>query len=343
MSINKKNPRWTQRPPRSTWGDWGADDQLGRLNLLTPERVKAAVAEVREGKVFCLSLPLDRPGGNVLNPRRQAPQLMPTGPAERPRYNQLLCEEHAAHTDVVCDDQVKIALQYSTQWDALAHVGALFDTDGDGVPEPVYYNGFRAHVDIRGPHEGAMQGATRLGIENMAEQGIQGRGVLIDLHSMYGNERKLVGYEELMAVIERDTIEIERGDIVCLHTGFSKLIMEMDGKPDADILANSCAVLDARDERLQQWLVDSNIAALAADNYAVEALPARPSTDKNHPSMPLHHLCLFELGLPLGELWWLSDLAAWLRSASRTRFLLTAPPLRLPGAVGSPVTPIATV
>ncbi|MFN9388399.1 MAG: cyclase family protein, partial [Betaproteobacteria bacterium] len=53
--------------------------------------------------------------------------------------------------------------------------------------------------------------------------------------------------------------------------------------------------------------------------------------------------CLFRLGVPLGELWWLKDLATWLRAHRRTRFLLTAPPLRLPGAVGSPVTPVATV
>ena len=39
----------------------------------------------------------------------------------------------------------------------------------------------------------------------------------------------------------------------------------------------------------------------------------------------------------------LCDLAAWLRAHERTRFLLTAQPLRMPGAVGSPVTPIATV
>ena len=59
--------------------------------------------------------------------------------------------------------------------------------------------------------------------------------------------------------------------------------------------------------------------------------------------LPLHHHCLFKLGLPLAELWYLRDLAEWLHAHQRHRFLLTAPPLRLPGAVGSPVTPIATV
>ena len=57
----------------------------------------------------------------------------------------------------------------------------------------------------------------------------------------------------------------------------------------------------------------------------------------------MHHHCLFKLGVPLAELWYLKTLADWLHGQGRNRFLLTAPPLRMPGAVGSPVTPIATV
>ena len=60
------NQRWTRRPPGSTWGDWGPDDERGRLNLLTPEKVLQGVAEVKIGKTFCLSLPLDYPGGAIL-------------------------------------------------------------------------------------------------------------------------------------------------------------------------------------------------------------------------------------------------------------------------------------
>ena len=70
--------RWTQRPENSTWGDYGPDDQLGRMNELTPAKVKQGIAEVKEGKTFCLSMPLDYPGGNVLNPRRHPPQLRPS-------------------------------------------------------------------------------------------------------------------------------------------------------------------------------------------------------------------------------------------------------------------------
>ncbi len=341
------NPRWVQRPEGSTWGDFGPDDELGRLNLVTSDKVRQGLAEVRDALTFCLSLPLDRPGGKALNPRRGPPVRSPTGPADKPRWNQCLCHDEAGLLDVVCDDKVEIALQYSTQWDALVHVGAMFDADGDGVPEPVYYNGFRAGTDVLGPRDAALRGLTfgarRLGIEKPAAHGVQGRGVLLDLRAHFGDARHMVGYDDIAHVIQADGVAVETGDILCLHTGFADLVMGMDGAPDAEVLANACCVLDGRDDRLLQWITDNGIAAIAADNYAVEGLPARPALKPEHAVMPLHHHCLFKLGLPLGELWWLTDLAAYLRTNGRSRFLLTAPPLRLPGAAGSPVTPIATV
>ena len=81
--------RWQRRPEGSNWGEFGPDDQRGRLNLLTPEKVRQGLAEAREGIAFCLSLPLDIPGSNKLNPRRYPPQLM-AGRARRPAQLQLL-------------------------------------------------------------------------------------------------------------------------------------------------------------------------------------------------------------------------------------------------------------
>jgi len=340
--------RWKQRPPGSTWGDFGPDDQLGRLNLLTPEKVRQAVAEVRAGLSFCLSLPLDYPGESKLNPRRKPPQLAPTTLKGEPFMNFPLERLDERNTDVVCDDQVLLSLQYSTQWDSFAHVGSWFDADGDGVPEKVYYNGFRAHEHIKGPADAKGEGctgescATALGIENFAVKAIQGRGVLVDLYAHFGEERRLVGYADLMRVMDADGVTVETGDMLLLRTGFAELIVSMNRHPDMDRLNNACAVLDGRDERLLQWITDSGVAAICADNYAVEAFPAR-ERDGRRPALPLHEHCLFKLGVPLGELWWLKDLAEWLRAHGRNRFLLTAPPLRLPGAVGSPVTPVATV
>jgi hypothetical protein len=85
-----QSSRWKQRPPGSNWGDFGPDDQYGRMNLLTPEKVKQGIAEVREGLAFNLSLPLDFPGGNVLNPRRLPPVLRPTVRNGKPNLNYQL-------------------------------------------------------------------------------------------------------------------------------------------------------------------------------------------------------------------------------------------------------------
>lgn len=348
------SPRWTQRPPGSNWGDFGADDQAGRMNLLTAEKVLQGMAEVREGRTFCLSLPLDFPGGNVLNEKRHPPVLRPTLRNGLPNMNFRLATENPDQTDVVCDDLAILHLQYSTQWDSLAHIGQMFDADGDGLPEPVFYNGYRAHVDVVGPASGADAGAPRgpysgststahaLGIENMAERCVQGRAVMIDLHHHLGERREMVGYDTLMRVLDADRVEVTRGDMVCLHTGFAQLLLGMQKKLDAAVINDRCAVLDGRDPKLLQWITDSGLAALIADNYAVESLPPRHAAGCCA-ALPLHEHCLFKLGVHLGELWLLTPLAQYLRQHGRSRFLLTAPPLRLPGAVGSPTTPIATV
>jgi kynurenine formamidase len=152
----------------------------------------------------------------------------------------------------------------------------------------------------------------------------------------------LVDYEALMRVLQTDAVQLEEGDLLLLHTGFAEVVLGMQQKPDMDVLNNACAVLDGRDPRLLAWITSSGVAAICADNYAVEAYPARDVAGPRA-ALPLHEHCLFKLGIPLGELWWLTDLARWLRAQRRSRFLLTAPPLRLPGAVGSPVTPVATV
>jgi hypothetical protein len=345
--------RWKRRPEGSTWGDWGPDDQLGRLNLITSERRKHALAEAREGRVFCLSLPLDVPGGNILNPRRHPPVLRPTYRDGKAYMNFPLRRLDPHFTDVLCDDSALLHLQYSTQWDSLAHVGSHFDADGDGEAERVYYNGFRADEDVLGPtlyrgdkDETAREGwtgAKRLGIENMAATCVQGRGVLVDLLAHFGPGRTLVGYDELRRVLDADKIEIEEGDIVCFRTGFSDALLEMAPSPDAAKLQQTGAVLDGRDRRLLEWITSSGVAVLVADNYAVEGFPARPCNSDTCAALPLHEHCLFKLGVHLGELFLLSPLAEYLWAQERHAFLFTGPPLRLPGAVGSPATPIATV
>ena len=341
--------RWKHRPEGSNWGEFGADDQIGRLNLITPaHRIKAA-AEVREGLAFCLSLPLDCPRVQ-LNPRRFPPELMFSMRGEDPAVNYPYDKVFPGMKEVVNDDRATLSLQFSTQWDALCHMGYLFDADGTGE-EAVYYNGFRAHEHVCGPFDylhgrepkAGPYGAKALGIEKLAETGMQTRGVIIDLYAHVGLEAVPVGYERLMRILEADKVEVEPGDALCFRTGFDRALLANYADPAAQFDPHRCSGLDGFDDRLLQWVDDCGAAALVSDNEAVEMTPDFARENAHGVRVPLHNLCLFKLGIPLGELFLLSDLADWLRAQGRSRFLFTAPPLRLPGAVGSPVTGVGTV
>jgi kynurenine formamidase len=336
------------------------------MNYVTPAKVLQGVAEVREGITFCLSLPLDVPGGQTLNPRRMPPQRYSVLRDGKSQGQQGFCwsyqSEDADLTDVVNDDVLLMSPQYSTQWDSFAHVGSHFDADGDGIAEAVFYNGYRAGKDIRpgvedpnpmapwarypGPQ------ANALGIEHLAVHGAQGRGVMVDIEHHLGRQRQAVGYDALMRILDADGVVVEQGDMVCIHTGFADTLLAMNLQPDVAHLRATGSGLDGHDTKLLNWITDSRLACLLADNPAVELVVPKlatvPAKDGHlarlrQPRLPLHEHCLFKNGIHLGELWYLTELAHWLRQHQRSRFLLTAPPLRLPGAVGSPATPIATV
>jgi len=317
----------TNRPPGSNWGDYGATDRRGRLNELTPERVISAAAEIRTGQRFCLSLPLDLPGGNVLHPTRFPPEQRFVE-----RMDGVLAKDfpfshqREGATGVVNDDIVTLHTQYSTQWDAFAHVGSQFDADGDGKAEVVYYNGMYPGPDVA----------------EMAEACIVGRGVMIDLHRRFGNEKTYVDRAMLLDVMRDQKIAVEPGDIVALHTGFGQLVLDMNGKPTKEVLHSSCAGLDGSDPALLDWITQSGVVAIVSDNFAVEAYPSK-LREPGTPFLPLHEHCLFKLGIHLGEIWYLTELTNWLRAQGRYRFFLAAPPLRLRGHVGSPANPIAIV
>ena len=257
-----------RRPDGSTWGDWGDDDELGRINLLTPEKVLQGVREVEAGISFCLSLPLDFPGGTALNQRRPPPRLAPTEDMDgNPGtfYNVHMSEMpdfgDPKYVDVWADDVVTLSLQYSTQWDSLAHVGAEFDADGDGIEEAVYYNGYRAGVDLVGPTPDAAGDGTghtafakHLGLEHMAFHGVQGRGVLVDLEHHLGRDFRGVRLETLEEIMAADGVVVEPGDMLLLHTGFATRILEWNREPDPVEIFRTCSWLDARDESLLDWI-----------------------------------------------------------------------------------------
>ena len=183
---------------------------------------------------------------------------------------------------------------------------------------------------------------------------VPGHHLLIDdgkiklrvVHVTAGEARTQVKLDMLLKIMETDRVSVGEGDILCLHTGLGQLIVDSPAQgPDRSIRL-ACAVLDGADQPLLNWISETGIAAIAADNLAVESsstLGVRKNIGPQGAILPLHEHCLFKIGVHLGELWYLTELANWLHANQRNRFLLTAPPLRLPGAVGSPVTPVATV
>ncbi len=333
--------RWINRPEGSNWGDFGEDDQIGRMNLLTPEKRLEGLAEVRDGRSFTLSLPLDYPGWSGVVMGREPPELLTRQVSGRDVYNYPFGELMPGSRDLVCDDAVTLSTQYSTQWDSLAHWGRMFDADGDGVEEAVYYNGYRADEHLVG---GKKPYAHRLGIENLAMAGVQGRAVLIDLEAGRDETGPSVGYDAFMRAIAAQKADVRAGDFLLLWGGYDELLLSMNKNPDSERLAEAGVALDGSDNRLLQWIVDSGVVAICSDHPAVEQVAFEHGRcDHGASFLPLHELCLFKLGIHLGEMWYLAELARYMRAAGRSAFLLTAPPLRLPGSVGSPVTPVALV
>jgi kynurenine formamidase len=339
--------RWKNRPEGSNWGEFGEDDQIGRLNLLTPARRVAAAKEIKEGVNFILSLPLDIPGGKGLMDNRRRPQLFCDNVYNTPVADilQKMLGDKAPPgcMDLSCDDGVTMFTQYSTQWDAFCHFGSIYDANGDGEAERVYYNGWGGEHMIE-PQQGGPY-AKKLGIENMARTGVQGRGVLVDLVREYGMERKILSFADLKRAMEKQNVVVETGDILCLRTGYTEVLKEMGDNLDRATMDKTGTVLNGADPDLQKFVTDSGLVAICADNLGVEEDHGfiQGKLDKGYTLFPLHYLCLFKLGIHLGELWYMRELADWLHAHKRNRFFLTAPPLNLPGSSGSPATPVATV
>ena len=154
--------------------------------------------------------------------KRNPPRIAATQRSGAQNFCYPMATDDARLTDVVCDDVVLLTLQYSTQWDSFAHIGSRFDADGDGKAEIVFYNGFRAGEHVKPAPEGSAtepwakyegSRAEALGIQNPAEHGAQGRGVMVDLHAHFGRERRAVDYDALMRVLDADRVTVERREL----------------------------------------------------------------------------------------------------------------------------------
>jgi kynurenine formamidase len=176
-------------------------------------------------------------------------------------------------------------------------------------------------------------GAYHCGIDKVDGKGITSRGVLLDIVRLRGvatfcDLGDPITPAELDAAARQQGVTVERGDIVLVRTGWWARFLETGngGEPGAG-LDWTCA----------SWLHDHEVAAVAADNLMVE----NPIPGVDGVFLPMHMLCLRDMGLMLGEYWDLTALAADCAADGIYEFQLVAPPLRVTGGVGSPVNPIA--
>ena len=302
----------------SNWGRWGEDDKLGALNLVGPEEVLRAVATVESGRTISCTLPLDQSGpqrGLLRNNPRNV--MVATGTDHvSGAQDELPAGLGPAYGFGRSDDMLIVPNQAGTAWDALSHV----------FWEGHMWNGRSAALV-------SSHGAAVNGIEGYAGKMIM-RGVLLDIARSKQVETLEPGYaisiEDLEAAAEFGGVEVMKGDAVLVRTGHLGARRgewgDFAGGPTPGLSVHTAP-----------WLHAKNIAAVATDTWALEVRPSELGVFQ-----PLHIIALVHIGLALGEMFDLDQLASSCAELNRYQFLLAAPTLPITGASGSP-TPVIAV
>ncbi len=301
----------------SNWGRWGEDDEVGTPNTITPDKIVRAARLARTGRVFSLALPLDSSG----------PQFGTAG-----RFNPIRTML-ASGTDVqsdaekppdmpaefgYADDIVTMPLQCATHWDGLGHV----------FHEKRMYNNRPASLVTS-------RGAERNGVHHLSGR-VASRGILLDLPRLRGVPALAPGdaveSDELEKAAAAAGVQVEPGDILLVRTGFmSTYLAKKDWRGYTD---DDCPGLSYR---TAEWLRERDVAAVATDTFRVEVKPFGLEGVRS----PLHILALVHMGLLLGELFYLEELAEACAVTSTWEFFFVAPPLPFTRAVGTPTNPYA--
>ncbi len=296
------------------WGKWGAEDQIGTLNYVTPEDIVRAASLIRTGKAFALGIPLDNHGpqsglfGGRWNPIHT---MLATGTdaiAGRQDWNKLR----------YADDAINMPVQAATHWDSLGHI----------FYEDKAYNGHDAKlVDSRGLHV--------LGIEHSKNKMI-GRGVLLDIPRFKNVEHLDDGYgipnDELDKCARAQNVEIRRGDFIIVRTGQMERCMK-------EKKWGGYAGGDAPGVKFENcyWCHDKQIAGICTDTWGVEVRP----NETKEVNQPWHWVVIPSMGLTMGEMFYLTELADDCEADGVYEFFFCGPPLVITGGTGSPINPQA--
>jgi len=296
------------------WGKWGPDDEIGTLNYVSPDDIKAAAGLVRKGSVFSLGLEFDRNGpqkglwGNRYNPIHT---MLATG-------TDAVAGNQDAGGLRYADDSVSMPLQCGTQWDGLGHIFY-----GEKM-----WNGYDARlVDSDGAHKN--------GIEKVKAKMV-GRGVLLDVARHLGvdslEDGQAISVDDLEATQKAQGVQVRRGDFVIVRTGHMERCLKQGewggyAGGEAPGLAFDTA----------NWIYDKQIAAICTDTWGCEVRP----NETDDCTQPWHWVVIPMIGISMGEIFYVKDLAEDCAADGVYEFMFTAPPLPITRAVGSPLNPIA--
>jgi len=297
------------------WGRWGPDDQIGTLNYVTPQDIARAASLIQTGKVFALGIPLDRNG----------PQTGLFGGRWNPIHTMLATgtDAVAGRYDVVpniryADDAINMPVQGATHWDSLGHI----------FYEEKMYNGYDARVVD-------CSGLGKLGIEHTKSKMV-GRGILLDIPRFKGVDWLDDGYgisnDELNKCARAQNVEIRRGDFVIIRTGQMERCLK-------EKKWGGYAGGDAPGVQFENcyWCHDHQIAAICSDTWGVEMRP----NETKEANQPWHWVVIPAMGLTMGEMFYLKELAEDCDADGIYEFFFCGPPLVITGGTGSPINPQA--
>jgi kynurenine formamidase len=242
---------------------WGAADQRGAANRITPQKVLEAKELITRGNVYQLGRAYE-PTMPLFGTRHfslKIPQIFgPFGTNETTYHDEIVSGEIG---------------QIGTQFDGLGHLGV-----GD-----TFYNG-NDRADFAQP-----DGLTKLGVENVGA--LVTRGVLVDVAAYKGVARLEGGYEitlaDLRGTLERERVDVRSGDVVLVHTGWGSL-WKVD---NAAFSAMSPGIgLEAA-----RWLVEREVVLVGSDTWANEVVP-NPSSEL---AFPVHQLLIPRNGIYIFE------------------------------------------
>jgi len=260
-------------PGQSKWypSRWGADDQRGAANRLTPAKVLEARDLMKQGKVYQLGRVYEN-GMPMFGTRHYSLRI--------PQAFTIAGTNHAVYHDELISGELG---QIGTQFDGLGHLGI-----GD-----LFYNG-NNRADFAKP-----EGLVKLGIENVGP--IVTRGVLIDVAAYKGVPQLESKYEitpaDLQGALKRENMEIHSGDIVLINTGWGSLWM----KDNTRFGATSPGI----GVEAAKFLAEKEVVVVGADNWGVEVMP-NPNADLG---APVHQLLIAQNGIYLHENLNLEELA----------------------------------